>query len=62
MSEETRHWRSRCVAIKADDPATLANDLTVFAKDKWVIAWQIFPFEAVQHWVAFVTYKVQDEK
>ena len=60
MVEEIKRWRSKCTFLNGNSCELLAARLTEFAKDKFVIAWQIFSPNEGTLWGAFVTYKVQD--
>lgn len=61
MDEEKKFWRSHCEAIVEGNVHNLAEKLTEFAKDKFVVAWQIYPVSEEKNWVAFVTWKKQDD-
>lgn len=56
MSDQ-EFWRSRAHYIKADSFEELCQKLNDFAKDKWVIAWQIYTDAAFKNLHAVVTYK-----
>lgn len=57
---EGNYWRSKAFYIHADNFEDLCQKLTEFAKDKFVIAWQIFTTAKLDDLHAVVTYKVQE--
>ena len=57
---EGNFWRSKAFYIYADNFAELCEKLNDFAKDKFVIAWQIFTTADMKNLHCVVTYKVQE--
>ena len=56
MSEQ-EFWRSKAFYIEADSFKDLCEKLNDFAKDKWVVAWQIYADASFTKLHAIVTYK-----
>lgn len=60
MSEQN-YWRSKAFYIFADSFIELCKKMNDFAKDKFVIAWQIFTNAEFTKLHAVVTYKEQEQ-
>jgi len=58
--ERTNYWRSKAFYIFADSFIELCKKMNEFAKDKFVIAWQIFTSADFKELHCVVTYKVQE--
>jgi len=56
--ESNSHWRSKAFYIFADSFIELCKQMNDFAKDKFVIAWQIFTDASFTKLNCIVTYKV----
>ena len=59
--EDNKFWRSKAFYIEAENLKELCNKLTEFAKDKFVVAWQVFTNQALSPVHAIVTYKEQSQ-
>ena len=59
--EQTNYWRSKAFYIKADSFDELCSKLNEFAKDKFVIAWQIFTEVNFKVLHCVVTYKEKEQ-
>ena len=59
--ENEKHWRSKAQYVEAYNFKELCDKLTEFAKDKFVIAWQVFTNGNLCPLHAIVTYKVQED-
>lgn len=57
---ETNFWRSKAFYIFADSFIELCKQMNEFAKDKFVVAWQIFANASFDKLYCIVTYKVQE--
>lgn len=58
--EDNKFWRSKAKAFYADTFDNLCQQLNEFAKDKFVIAWQIYTNASFTELHCIVTYKVQE--
>jgi len=58
--ETGNYWRSKAFYIYAETFADLCKQMNEFAKDKFVIAWQIFTDASFTKLHCIVTYKVQE--
>ena len=57
---EGNYWRSKAFYIFADSFIELCKQMNEFAKDKFVVAWQIFTDASFAKLHCIVTYKVQE--
>lgn len=55
--ETEKHWRSKAHYLEANTFKELCEKLTDFAKDRFVVAWQIFTKADLTPCVAIVCYK-----
>ena len=58
--ETNQHWRSKAHYIKADTFEELCTKLSDYAKDKFVVAWQIFTNPQLTNLHCIVTWKELD--
>jgi len=58
--EQSNYWRSKAFYIYADSFIELCKKMNEFAKDKFVIAWQIFTDASFTKLHCIVTYKEKE--
>jgi len=59
--EQSNYWRSKAFYIHAEKFADLCKQMNDFAKDKFVIAWQVFTNAGFKRIDCIVTYKEKEQ-
>ena len=59
--EQSNYWRSKAFYIHAEKFEDLCKQMNEFAKDKFVVAWQIFTSTDFKELHCVVTYKEKSQ-